>query len=134
MKNSIRFLASAALLGFAGSASAGGSGIPLDCSQDPVTDAYVCFAHSELREVAGKRSAPIYMGGPKSMDRTSLTVSVDCVAEVLVLKDRQGVTFAGTAMDGSTPQSRHLLTSMCSAPIKGAKPAKPVKAAAKGAT
>ena len=120
MKISPRLLVSAALLGIAGSASA----IPLDCAQDPVTEAYICFAHSEVREAAGKRTAPIYSGGPKSMARTSLTVSVDCVAETLVLKDRQGVSFAGTAMDTSTPQSRELLRNLCAAPIKGAKPAK----------
>ena len=127
MNISLRLLASAALLGIAGSASA----IPLDCAQDPVTDAYTCFAHSEVREAAGMRTAPIYMGGPKSMERTSLTVSVDCAKKLMFLKDRQGVKFAGESIDGaSTPQSQQMLTSMCALQIKAAKPA---KAPAKGA-
>ena len=127
MKISLRLLVSAALLGIAGSASA----IPLDCAQDPVTDAYVCFAHSEVREADGKRTAPIYMGGPKSMERTSMTVSVDCATKLLFLKDRQGVKFAGESVDGaSTPQSQQMVASMCALPIKGAKPA---KAPARGA-
>lgn len=106
----IRFLAAAALLGIAGSASATES---LVCAEDFNTNALFCFARSQVRDSDGIRSAPLYTGGPKSMSRSNFTVNVNCAGGVMALKDRQGVTFAGASADTGTQQSRDLLRYLC---------------------
>jgi len=89
----------------------------LRCGVDPRTDAHQCFKQTELREVDGIRFAPLYSGGPKSVDRTNFTVHANCATRVLHLKDRKGVSFAGGSFD-STELSRSLGNEVCSAGLR----------------
>lgn len=99
--------------------------IPLDCAEDKATNAYFCFAQSELREVNGIRSAPLYTGGPNGVQRTAFTAAANCGTGALHLKDRQGVSFAGAGLWDSTPQSRALRQNICAAALPTTKKKRP---------
>lgn len=47
-----------------------------------------------LIEQFGSLRAPLYSGGPRELDHTGYTVSVNCLSKALELRDRQGVVFA----------------------------------------
>lgn len=67
----------------------------LSCAVEKRTDAHQCIDPLELRETDGIRWAPLYRGGPNSIRKTSMTAHANCGTQVLHLKDRDGVSFAG---------------------------------------
>lgn len=68
--------------------------VKLTCAVDAVTDKRLCFPPSQLRAEGNIRRAPLYSGGPRELDPTGFTVSVNCTTKALELRDRQGVVFA----------------------------------------
>jgi len=88
--------------------------IPLACYQDPRTDAVQCIDDKSVVEKDGIRSAALWTGGPKNIEKTSYTVHVNCGTNVIHLKDRQGVSFAGGS-GSETPASRSLRDMICGA-------------------
>lgn len=94
--------------------------VPLQCHKNPRTDAMMCAAPSEVREREGIRSAPLYMGGPQNMRRTSYTVHTNCKTGVTHLKDRDGVSFAG-GYNHETAAVRQLQSIICEAPLRPGK-------------
>lgn len=107
----------AGVLGIAFSAHA----VQLTCAEDEATNALHCFAESELREQGGIRTAPFYTGGPKAMRKTPYTVDVQCATGILHLKDRAGVSFAGSGPGTGTRHSRELRRLVCEASIPAPK-------------
>lgn len=94
--------------------------LPLECYVDRRTDAHQCVAPSEIRESEGIRSAPLFTGGPKGVDRTGYTIHTNCSTGVTHLKDRKGVSFAGG--DGTETRAvRQLRAIMCEATLRGRK-------------
>lgn len=88
-------------------------GREFSCAIDERTDGHFCFDPKELRERNGIRTAPLYMGGPNSISKTSFTIAANCSAGVMHLKDRQGVSFAGAGPGEGTKQSRDLRRYVC---------------------
>ena len=74
--------------------------------------------HVFFTERDGIRYAPLYMGGPKGVRKTPYTLAVECASGITHLKDRDGVSFAGS--DTGTRALRSLRGSMCEAKVKGA--------------
>jgi hypothetical protein len=97
--------------------------VDVQCAVDQRTEAHQCIALSELRESQGIRSAPLYSGGPKEINRTPYTVAVNCDTKVLHLKDRQGVSFGGGSFgaDAPTKMVRDLGALICNAQVRGTK-------------
>lgn len=91
--------------------------MPLECAEDRRTNAHFCFAPSELKEVDGIRTAPLYKGGPKEVVATPFTIAANCATSVLHLKDRQGVSFAGSGPGQGTEHSRQLRQIVCTAEV-----------------
>ena len=85
----------------------------LTCAENEATNAYFCFNEKELREEQGIRTAPLYMGGPKSVNKTAYHIAANCATGVMHLKDRQGVSFAGSGPGQGTAQSRQLRRYVC---------------------
>ena len=69
----------------------------LTCYTDPRTDAMQCIDTKRVRERDGIRMTPLYTGGPNNVEATSFSVHVNCKTNVLHLKDRNGVSFAGSS-------------------------------------
>lgn len=90
------------------------------CYSDPRTDATQCFDPKQVREKDGIRYTDYYAGGPKSIDKTSFTIHVNCSTNVIHMKDRKGVSFAGGS-GSATEASRSLRTWICEAKPIGAK-------------
>lgn len=91
--------------------------VPLSCYQDPRTDAVQCIDAKNVSEVSGIRSAALWTGGPKNITKTAYTIAVNCSTNVVHLKDKQGVSFAGGS-GSDTPASRSLRDMVCSATPK----------------
>lgn len=68
--------------------------VQLTCAIDAVTDKHYCFPPSQLKIDGNIRRAPLYSGGPLSLDATGFTVSVNCTTKAIELRDRQSVVFA----------------------------------------
>ncbi|MDO8458527.1 MAG: hypothetical protein Q7T07_16605 [Burkholderiaceae bacterium] len=92
----------------------------LTCYSDPRTDATQCFDPKQVREKDGIRYTDYYSGGPKGVDKTSFTIHVNCSTNVIHMKDRKGVSFAGGS-GSATEASRSLRTWICEAKPIGAK-------------
>ena len=90
----------------------------LACYEDPRTNAHQCFDEKQVREKDGIRIASLYMGGPNGVEKTSFTLNVNCKTEVVHLKDRQGVSFAG-GNGSETVAVRALRKWMCDAKPMG---------------
>lgn len=54
-------------------------------------------------------------GGPKAVRATGYTLAINCATGVVHLKDRDGVSFAGSQT--GTEAMRHLKAYICEAPI-----------------
>lgn len=117
LQSAVRTLGAMVLLGVVGVARA----MPLECAEDRKTNAYFCFAPSELKEADGIRAAPLYKGGPKEVTRTPFTIAANCATGVMHLKDRQGVSFAGSAPGQGTEHSRRLRQIICAATVPSPK-------------
>ena len=94
----------------------------LSCYEDPKTNARQCFNEKRVAEINGIRITDLYTGGPNSVDKTGFTLHVNCASQVVHIKDRQGVSFAG-GNGSETKAIRNLRTWICEA--------KPVKAKSK---
>ena len=94
---------------------------PLSCTEDARTNAYFCFASTEIRESGGIRAAPLYTGGPNAVRRSRYTIAANCATGVMHLKDRDGVSFAGVGPGQGTEHSIGLLRDFCAAPLPGSK-------------
>jgi hypothetical protein len=94
--------------------------VNLSCYEDPRTNAHQCFDASNVIERDGIRISPIYTGGPNGVKKTSFTIHVNCKTEVVHLKDRQGVSFAG-GYGSETPAIRSLRGWLCAAKLKNQK-------------
>lgn len=90
------------------------SAASLSCYEDPRTNAYQCFDAKQVREKDGIRIAALYTGGPNGVDKTNFTLNVNCATQVVHLKDRQGVSFAG-GYGSETKALRSLRTWVCEA-------------------
>jgi len=94
------------------------------CAEDARTNEHFCFQQSEMREADGIRTAPLYTGGPKEVERTNFTIAANCSTGVLHLKDRRGVSFAGAGPNEGTQVSRLLARRFCETslpPVKAPK-------------
>jgi hypothetical protein len=87
------------------------------CYEDPATEARQCFSPSEVREKDGIRTAPLYTGGPNAVHPTGYAFALNCQTNVMHLKDKDGVSFAG-ADAGATPGSQSLFKWICAVPLK----------------
>lgn len=90
------------------------SAAALTCYEEPRTNAYQCFDKKQVREKDGIRSATLYTGGPNGVDKTSFTINVNCGTQIVHLKDRQGVSFAG-GYGSETEALKSLRTWICEA-------------------
>ncbi len=106
----LRMLSIALLL-----ASTSAQAVNLGCYEDDNTNAMVCYDKASVRETAGIRSAALYKGGPKAVRATGYTLAINCATGVVHLKDRDGVSFAGSQT--GTEAMRHLKAYICEAPI-----------------
>lgn len=88
----------------------------LECYANPNTDAHQCIDPAQVREEKGIRSAPLFTGGPKEVRPSGFSVHVNCATRVIHLKDRDGVSFAGSRAD--TRASISLSNLVCDAPLK----------------
>ncbi len=59
----------------------------------------------------------MYTGGPNGVKKTQFTIHVNCKTDVVHLKDRAGVSFAG-GYSSQTPAVRALYGWMCAAKPK----------------
>lgn len=85
---------------------------PVSCYENEVTNARQCYETNNVREKNGIRFSPLYTGGPNGVTKTSFTIHVNCKTNVVHLKDRDGVSFAGG--DGNeTDALRHLRRWIC---------------------
>ena len=101
-------------------AATSASAVPLTCAEDKRTNGLFCFAPTELREAAGIRNAPLYTGGPNEINKTAFTIAANCGSGVMHLKDKRGVSFAGSGPSDGTPQSRELNRLFCKAAMPAA--------------
>ena len=97
------------------------SAVQVRCAEDPRTNGRQCVPLSQVVERDGIRVAPLYQGGPAGVSKTDFTVHVNCSSQVLHLKDRQGVSFAGGTFSDSR-MVRDLGFIVCDAPL--AKPSR----------
>jgi hypothetical protein len=89
--------------------------IELTCAEDKTTNGHFCFSEKDLRESNGIRTAPLYTGGPNGVSKTQYHIAANCSTGVMHLKDRQGVSFAGSGPGEGTTQSRQLRRYVCEA-------------------
>lgn len=94
------------------------------CYENPRTNAYQCFDEKQVREKDGIRIASLYTGGPNGVEKTNFTINVNCKTEVVHLKDRYGVSFAG-GYGSETPALRTLRQWICDAKPLTLAPAAP---------
>ncbi len=94
---------------------------PLTCVSNERTDATYCIQDAEVREEDGIRTAPLYMGGPKEVDRSGYYLAANCQSKVMHLKDRRGVSFAGGDALSSSAEGRNLFTLLCTTTLKAKK-------------
>ena len=87
--------------------------VQLTCAEDKATNAHFCFNEKEVREVGGIRTATLYVGGPKGVDKTAYYIAANCATGVMHLKDKKGVSFAGSGPGEGTAQSRQLRRYVC---------------------
>lgn len=88
--------------------------IPLECAINERTDAHQCVAPSEIREINGIRVAPLYVGGPNKLRKTTFTAHANCSTKVLHLKDSDGVSFGGGHFN-QTEMTQQLSRVLCAA-------------------
>ncbi len=93
----------------------------LNCAEDPATNGHFCFNPKEIRIESGIRTAPLYIGGPKGVDRSPYLVAANCDTGVMHLKDKQGVSFGGAGPGQGTTQSRQLRRLVCEASVNAPK-------------
>lgn len=96
-------------------ASTSAQAASLGCYEDGNTNAMLCYDKTSVREAGGIRSAALYKGGPKAVRATGYTLAINCATGVVHLKDRDGVSFAGSQT--GTEAMRHLKAYICEAPI-----------------
>jgi hypothetical protein len=88
--------------------------LDLDCVEEPGTLRNFCYAPSKVLANGDLRSSPLFMGGPKDVDSTTLTIVVNCKTKAMTLQNRQGVNVqAGAGSD--TRLAEYLVTGMCRA-------------------
>jgi hypothetical protein len=87
----------------------------LSCHVDEVTRGTMCIDESNVTANGDVRASPVFMGGPKGVDRTAFFLVVNCQRSVITLQDRKGVNFAGDKA-GATKASRALSEWVCAAP------------------
>lgn len=107
-------------LGALAAVSTAAHAVQLSCSRDRRTDAMQCVGQSEVRERDGIRYAPLYMGGPNEVTKTSFTIHTNCATGVTHLKDRAGVSFAG-GTGNETRAVSELRGIICAAPLNAKK-------------
>ncbi len=95
--------------------------IQLTCAEDKATNAHFCFDEKEVREEKGIRTATLYIGGPKGVDKTSYHIAANCQTGVMHLKDRKGISFAGSGPGEGTSQSRQLRRYVCETVLRAPK-------------
>lgn len=92
----------------------------VSCYENPITNARQCFDPKRVYEKDGIRSTALYTGGPNGIEKTNFTLNVNCATQVVHLKDRQGVSFAG----GSGSETKAIISLrnwVCEANPVGAK-------------
>lgn len=70
------------------------SATPLTCAENSVTFQMMCFANNGVTQNGDVRAAKLWMGGPKNIERSSITARVHCISKGLELTDSDGVAFA----------------------------------------
>lgn len=93
----------------------------LACYEEPGTRKTMCFDEARLTSNGSVRAAPLYMGGPKGVEKTSFTIITDCAKGISTLQDQKGINFAGGASN-QTRAMRSLSTWMCEAKSPKADP------------
>lgn len=86
--------------------------IDLQCYEQPGTLLNTCIAPSLTTSSGDLRSSPVYMGGPKSINRAAFSAIADCKKKALVLQNPDGQNFSGGAAS-STPASSVLFKALC---------------------
>lgn len=92
--------------------------VQVTCYTDPKTDAATCYTPSRVTENNGIRTAPLSKGGPNGVRPTGFTIAVNCATQVVHLKDRDGVSFAGGGPGEGTRAMRALRDWICQEPLK----------------
>lgn len=100
--------------------SASVSAAALTCYENETTNAHQCFDPKQVQEKDGIRVTTLYTGGPNGVTKTNFTMNVNCATLVTHLKDRQGVSFAGSN-NGEAGASRSLSSWICEATPQGSK-------------
>jgi len=111
MRDRIANLASlaVAMVGMPAAALAAGE---LQCYEEPGTLSTLCIHPAAARQNGALRSSPLFMGGPKGVRGTAITLVVDCTRNVSTLQDRQGKNFSG-GRNSDTEAVRSLSSWLC---------------------
>lgn len=91
--------------------------VPLQCYQNPKTDAVQCVNDKRVTERDGIRIAQLWTGGPDNIRETNFRLFVNCSTGVVHLKDRDGVSFAG-GNGRETPAIIELKSIVCGAKVR----------------
>lgn len=86
--------------------------VDLYCFEAPDTLKNICYVPGQVSANGDLRASPLFMGGPKSVDRTTLTIVVNCKSSVMTLQDRQGTNVQGGSA-GDTRMAAELSKAMC---------------------
>lgn len=87
----------------------------LECYEEPATLRNMCIQPSAARVNGDVRASPLFMGGPKEVRPTSITLLVNCKTKVTTLQDRDGTNFAG-GRGNETAAVRSLSQGLCEVP------------------
>jgi hypothetical protein len=84
------------------------------CHEADGTLQQTCVDVANVTENGSLRAAPVYIGGPKSVDKTNFVMVADCAKQIATMQDSKGVNFAG-GMSSQTAASRALTAKLCAA-------------------
>lgn len=95
---------------FSGLATAG---TPLICGQESGTNKVFCVDPKALVKNGDLRGSALYSGGPKNIQKTNMTIIVNCQSQVTVLQDASGVNVGGGRFGHQTAHMDSLFTQIC---------------------
>lgn len=90
---------------------ANASAADLYCWEEPGTLRNTCVVPNKITVNGDLRASPIYMGGPKDVNPTSITLVVNCKTGWTTGQDRQGSNFTAGAASSTqmlTEQKNYL--------------------------
>ena len=86
----------------------------LACYEAPGSRTTTCIDEAAVRANGDVRAAPLYLGGPQGVRKTSQIFVVDCKAGIATIQDQTGVNSSG-AGTSATAASRALSRWVCEA-------------------